>query len=224
MNGKGFHSTMHLGVALGICLCPSFGSALTLELLADPGYVMSSAGFLGIGAVMGSVLARRAATPPGDLIQQLSSIRVRPGNSEHGVGLIVVQDVPTGGRVIGCEPVHSQTVLLSEIAHLPAEVRQTIHEMFDGVDEPPGTCTIPSAYEDAIPVISFLNHSPDPNCAYDSDQHAIVALRRLHIGEEATVNYFSYQEPETYTYRHAAAGFSDSFVLAELERSGPNPS
>jgi hypothetical protein len=71
---------------------------------------------------------------------------------------------------------------------------------------------VPSDYENAIPLISFLNHSPQPTCRYDAEAHAIVATEALRVGDEATVNYFEYQDAETYTYRHAAAGFDPQFA------------
>ena len=157
----------------------------------------------GAGAVAATVVRETAARlRPVPSTAVLSKIVARPGPSQYGVGLLCVQPVPAGGRVCGCEPVNSVTVPLSRLRGLPTEVRTTIHELYDGVDEPPGTCCVPTDYEQAIPLISFINHSDDPSCAYDEEQHAILATRPLRVGDEATVDYFAYRMrlPTPYHY------------------------
>ena len=58
---------------------------------------------------------------------------------------------------------------LASLDALPTAVRSAIHELYDGVDDPPGTCSIPLNYEQAIPLIPFINHSKRPSCAYDEE-------------------------------------------------------
>ena len=41
--------------------------------------------------------------------------------------------------------------------------------------------------------------------------HDLQSLRVLHAGEEATVDYLEYQEPDSYTYRACKNGFRSSF-------------
>ena len=193
------------------------GKALVslLTLLTSPAAAafdpLQSAALFGAGTVCGGAGAL-FAVKRGKPLRHLADIRARPGASKHGVGLICVQDVPAGGRICGCEPVLSRTVPIAALRFLPTEVRSTVHELYDGVDEPPGTCCVPVDYEQAIPLISFINHSTRPTCEFSATAHAIVAKRPLAIGDECTVNYFEYQEPVSYTYRHAAAGFSPEFA------------
>ena len=109
---------------------------------------------------------------------------------------------------------------------LEPEVRRTIHELWDCLDDPPGTCAVPADYEQAIPLVSFLNHDLRPNCAWDprlGPSGAIVAERDLRLGEEATVNYFEYQDETSYTWRDAASGFKPSFVLSLYRDQPPRP-
>ena len=68
-------------------------------------------------------------------------------------------------------------------------------------------------YDNTVPLISFVNHDArNPNCYYDPRSNAIRAGRKLRKGEEATVDYFEYQDETSYTYLHAAAGFNKKFI------------
>lgn len=66
---------------------------------------------------------------------------------------------------------------------------------------------IPTNYDQSIPLVSFINHSEEPNCVYVEDTNCIVAARRLRKGEEATVDYLEYQERGSYTWKHCKSGF-----------------
>ena len=105
---------------------------------------------------------------------------------------------------------------VGNLATAPSLVRLTLHELFDCLDDPVGTVAVPTEYEQAIPLISFINHSTRPNCEYDEERHAIYALRDLRAGEEATVNYFEYQTEESFTYRSAKAGFKSEAIEREV--------
>jgi len=178
---------------------------------ADP---MVAVGF-GAGAVVGSALRG------GDLLSlvdpdrkplPLSKIYVRPGRGKFGVGLVCVRDVPQGARICKCYPDFSKTVSMASLDKLEPGVRETIHEIWDCVNYPPGKCLVPTDYEAAFPIIGFINHSRQPNCEYDYKRNAIIASRPLRKGEEATVDYFMYQEEGSYTWEHAATGFSPDYI------------
>ena len=144
-------------------------------------------------------------------------IYVRPGKGSFGVGLITIRPVPAGTPIIqDCAPKFTKVVQQRDLLSLPKEVRLTVHELFDCLDDPAGTVAVPTEYEQAIPLISFINHSTRPNCEYDPEYHAIYSLRDLRAGEEATVNYFEYQTEESFTYRSAKAGFKSEAIEREV--------
>mgnify|MGYP003342315167 CR=1 FL=1 len=142
-------------------------------------------------------------------MNKLSEIVVRPGATEHGVGLICVKRVPANTKICNCEAKHCKIVPLDRIKNLPIGVRQTIHDLFDGLHTVHGRqfCQIPTDYDQSIPLVAFINHSLTPTCYFDDGDWCIRSRRILKRGEEATVNYCMYQEPESYTYKYAAANF-----------------
>lgn len=137
---------------------------------------------------------------------RLRDIYVRPGVGQAGVGLICIRAVPRGTVICTCTSQHSTLVPVSEVSRLPRAVRNTVHELFDGVDTD-GMCRVPNDFDQGLPLVSFINHSSAPNCRYDEATNTIVAARRLRRGEEATVDYLQYQYSGSYTYRYAASGF-----------------
>jgi len=183
-------------------------------LEVDPAGLGGLLGAFTLGAAVGVASRRRP-----DSIRALSDIWVRPGASKFGVGLISIRPVPEGTCICYCNPRYSRTVSNRELDSFLPEVRRTIHELFDGYDEPPGTCVLPTDYDQAIPLISFINHSLRPNCEYDPRANAIVTSRPLKAGEEATINYFEYQDDVSYTSRAARAGFSPTFVYSLYPKS-----
>ena len=159
----------------------------------------------------------RALAGAGGASTELSEIYVRPGKGSFGVGLITIRPVPAGTPIIqDCAPKFTKVVQQRDLLSLPKEVRLTVHELFDCLDDPAGTVAVPTEYEQAIPLISFINHSTRPNCEYDPEYHAIYSLRDLRAGEEATVNYFEYQTEESFTYRSAKAGFKSEAIEREV--------
>ena len=113
--------------------------------------------------------------------------------------------MPKGGIICSCA---AQAVVVPSrrFNFLPPAVRQCVLELYDGWDGE-GNYQVPIDYDQAIPLISFINHSEEPNCVYDEPANAIVAARRLRTGEEATVDYLSYQEKGSYTWRYCKSGF-----------------
>ena len=133
-------------------------------------------------------------------------IFVRPGVGAFGVGLIAFRAVPAGAPICSCSAEFADPVPARRLNLLPAPVRGTLLELYDGWDGK-GSFNIPSNYDQAIPLIAFINHSDEPNCSYDEATNCIVASRRLRKGEEATVDYLQYQEPGSYTWRACKRGF-----------------
>jgi hypothetical protein len=81
-------------------------------------------------------------------------------------------------------------------------------ELFDGYYPRKGTYQVPLEYDEAIPLVSLINHSPEPNCYYDEDTNAIRAARRLRQGEEAVVDFMQYHDAGSFTYRDCKDGFT----------------
>mmetsp|Transcript_16281 Transcript_16281/g.48830 ORF Transcript_16281/g.48830 Transcript_16281/m.48830 type:complete len:118 (-) Transcript_16281:7-360(-) len=110
---------------------------------------------------------------------------------------------------------------MNSLDKLAPEVRETLHEMWDCVNDPPGTCLVPIDYDSTVPLIAFVNHdSRRPNCYYDPKANAICAARNLRKGEEALVDYFEYQDETSYTYIHAKSGFSSNTILTMYPDGG----
>ena len=128
------------------CLCallvPAAAFSLSDVLISSPGFLATGA--FGAGLLARPLLDSARSRQASQAICQLANIRVRPGSGKYGVGLICVQDVPVGGRICGCEAKNSREVALSSLGRLPVEVRSAVHELFDGVDQPPGTCMVPT--------------------------------------------------------------------------------
>jgi len=137
-----------------------------------------------------------------------NTIYVRPGQGAYGVGLIAIRRVPRGARICTCDAKYSRFVRKGAFRLLHPSVQRLCNELFDGTDADGGKqCLVPTEYDQAIPLISFINHSPRPNCRYEPVTNAIFTTRGLRPGEEATVDYTKYQEPGSYTYQEAVSGF-----------------
>ena len=135
----------------------------------------------------------------------LDRIYVRPGVGAFGVGLITIRGVPKGGIICSCSAQADQ-VPSRRLNLLRPSVRKTVLELYDGWDGQ-GQYQVPTNYDQCIPLISFINHSDEPNCVYDEPSNCIVAARRLRTGEECSVDYLQYQEPGSYTWRACLSGF-----------------
>ena len=136
----------------------------------------------------------------------LDGIFVRPGVGAYGVGLIAIRPVPVGGVICSCSCDNADPVPGRRLNFLRPSVRTTVLELYDGWDGK-GNFQVPTNYDQAIPLISFINHSPEPNCIYLEEINCIVSQRKLRTGEECTVDYLQYQEKGSYTWRAAASGF-----------------
>lgn len=141
---------------------------------------------------------------------KLNKIYIRPGVHSGRLGLIAIRDIPFDTPVCNCQPHNFMTINMNLLDKykVPSSVRKTIHELFDGYNKKSNTCTIPKDYDTSISLISFINHSDQPNCKYNINGHTINTLRDINEGEEVTVDYLQYQNPGSYTYRHAENGFN----------------
>ena len=137
---------------------------------------------------------------------RLDKIYVRPGVGSYGVGLITIRDVPKGAVICACAALATDYPAW-RFNLLPPSVRETVLTLYDGFDPEQNTYQIPQNYDQCIPLVSFINHSDEPNCVYNENTNQIEAARRLRTGEECTVDYLKYQEPGSYTYRDCETGF-----------------
>ena len=115
--------------------------------------------------------------------------------------------MPRGATICSCSAEFAAEVPARRLNLLHPAVRETVLELYDGYDAAQSTYQVPTKYDQAIPLISFVNHSDAPNCAYDESSNTIVAARPLARGAECTVDYFKYQERGSYTWRAAVTGF-----------------
>lgn len=134
-------------------------------------------------------------------------IYARPGVTDNGVGLVAIRTVPKGATICTCEAKFSKRVPELALLALHPSVAKTVRQLFDGADGS-GFCNIPTNYDQAIPLVSFINHSGEPNCVFDEDRFSIRASRKVNTGEELTVDYLEYQPEGSYTYREALKGFA----------------
>ena len=193
---------------LALTLVVHSGLMVPTPLLEAPSLPAASAAF-----VMGP-LALLAA----NYVQQppLGDIYVRPGVSDiQGVGLMCIRPVPKNGRICGCSAQLNGNTYLTSVRgnHLnmvhPA-VGLAMLELFDGYYPRMGTFQVPLEYDEAIPLVSLINHSPQPNCYFDEDTNAIRAARPLRKGEEAVVDFMQ------------CAATCDTLLPAALS-PGPSP-
>ena len=140
---------------------------------------------------------------------------MRPGvSSIQGVGLICIRPVPPNGRICGCSAqLRGETYLESvpgrRLNLMHPAVALAMLELFDGYYPRKGTFQCPTEYDEAIPLVSLINHSDEPNCFYDDESNAIRAKRRLRTGEEAVVDFLQYHRYKgAFTYRDAKDGFT----------------
>ena len=144
-------------------------------------------------------------------VRKLHKIYVRPGIHSGKLGLVAIRDVPANTPICKCSPFNYKKISLDllEKHNIPDSVKKTVHELFDGYNLQNNTCTIPKDFDTSITLISFINHSDNPTCKYDKLNHTINTINKLNKGDEATVNYFLYQLPGSYTYKHAENGFKN---------------
>ena len=79
-------------------------------------------------------------------------IYVRPGVGAFGVGLICIRSVPPGACICECTAEFSDRVSALRLNMLRPSVRRTVLELFDGYDSSDGTYSVPTKYDQAIPI------------------------------------------------------------------------
>jgi hypothetical protein len=112
-----------------------------------------------------------------------------------GVGVFAIRDIPRG-----IDPFNERDLDLKFIK-VPAEQIENDSRIPEGVkcyvrdisSKREGIRNVPAAGYNSITTGFFMNHSPEPNVAYDAEGFART-LREIREGEELTLNYRAFND------------------------------
>lgn len=108
------------------------------------------------------------------------------------MGVIAIRDIPkdtdpfkkaTTYELVNFSP--------SELQNLDSEVKKLINDFF--AREEDGKIQIPNIGLNALDISFYMNHSANPNIAYDVNDD-FIATRRIKKGEELTIDYSTFSE------------------------------
>jgi hypothetical protein len=128
------------------------------------------------------------------MIHKLNQVYTRLGVTEHGVGVIAVREIPKGTDPFGgtdLPGLEMTPVLPENLLGLDPNVMQMVEDFCVLED---GYYWIPKAGLNAINVGWYLNHSMTPNMTATKQGEYFIAARDIHVGEELTVDYSTYDE------------------------------
>jgi hypothetical protein len=110
----------------------------------------------------------------------------------HGIGVFAVRDIPKGKNPFNTIPKYSAfgyvRITEDELDALPSKLSEAIGALFLPTD---GVMHIPNHGLNVIRLNSYLNHSAKPNMR-TRDGYDFVAMRKILVGEELTVDYRTY--------------------------------
>lgn len=95
----------------------------------------------------------------------------------HGVGVFAIRDIPTGQKTY-CVEGKSRLLPPSNLEGVLPEIKEIILQRWPYADVQPFLSP-----NDDVRLVSFMNHSYDPNWRHDT------ALRDIKKGEEITEDY-----------------------------------
>ncbi len=131
------------------------------------------------------------------LLERHSYLRLMP-SPIHGVGVFAIRDIPRGVDPFAGPPI-PKWIRLSrhELCHVPHPVYELIDTycVFEK-----GKYWIPEHGINCLDAAYFLNHSKRPNMVERGDGDTFVAKRRIRAGEELTVDYRTYGDPENFPF------------------------
>lgn len=130
------------------------------------------------------------------MTQQLKHACVRPGVSEHGIGLIAIRPIVKNQRICSSSA-HMKKVKKQDVKRLHPAIQKLVCDICDSPEEGED-CYIPSDYELCLSLSMFLNHSSEPS-AY-LKKSIVHANRDIAVGEEITVDYREYLDEGSYLH------------------------
>jgi len=121
--------------------------------------------------------------------------RLQPSNI-HGIGVFAVREIPKGRNPFKMIPKYGDIgyvrITDDELAALPPRLSKLIRDLFIPTD---GEMHIPNHGMNLINLNSYLNHSITPSMR-TRNGYDFVALRRIPVGEELTVDYRTFGPEE----------------------------
>jgi hypothetical protein len=110
----------------------------------------------------------------------------------HGIGVFAVRDIPKGKNPFNTITKYANfgyvRITEDELDALPSKLSETIRALFIPTG---GVMHIPNHGLNVIRLNSYLNHSAKPNMR-TRDGYDFVAVRKILVGEELTVDYRTY--------------------------------
>jgi SET domain-containing protein len=114
----------------------------------------------------------------------------------HGIGVFAVRDIPKGRNPFRMIPKYGNIgytrITEDELNALPPKLSELIRELFIPTD---GKMHVPNHGMNMINLNCYLNHSATPNMR-TRNGYDFVALRKVSVGEELTVDYQTYGAKE----------------------------
>ncbi|HEX4171461.1 MAG TPA: SET domain-containing protein-lysine N-methyltransferase [Acetobacteraceae bacterium] len=110
----------------------------------------------------------------------------------HGIGVFAIRDIPMGRNPFKTLPKYATTGCVratdEELATVPPKLADLIRALFIPTAE---TMYVPTCGLNIIYLDTYINHSVDPNLR-TRDGVRFITTRRVHEGEELTVDYRTY--------------------------------
>jgi SET domain-containing protein len=103
----------------------------------------------------------------------------------HGLGVFSEEFVPAGGIVWQWHEGIDQKISPAVVEALPS-VCQDIFKRYGWVEN--------GEYIICIDNEKYINHSDNPNCIFTEDGNTAIAARDIHIGDEITQDYKTFDD------------------------------
>lgn len=127
-----------------------------------------------------------------ELLNKIRNTYCRVKPSKHGVGLFAVRSIMEGVIVTCLTKEQSQSLKIKESKVYDAcrndEIKMMVHDYFEHLK---GYVLVDAGGLDGISLLSFINHSENPNCKFIK-LNGMIALKTTEIilyGKELLVNY-----------------------------------
>ena len=110
----------------------------------------------------------------------------------HGIGVFAIRDIPKGRNPFKTIPKYANfgyvRIAADDFDALPPNLAEFIRTLFLPTA---GVMHIPTYGLNVVRLNSYLNHSVDPNMR-TRDGYDFVAVKKIMVGEELTVDYRTY--------------------------------